>query len=433
MNTNKKIMAIITAGALAVGALAGCSSSTGKNESDVTDATDAGVNVSVSKAMVQNVETTATYTGDLVTENVAYVTSKVSAKVERVNVELGDWVNAGETLVVLDSSDFQFQKKQAQTTYDQAEASYNSALVAYNNVDGANQQTVAQLLQAVNSAEIAYNDAKTNFERQTELYEKGSISLVTYESAKSAFENATIAYEGAKNNYDIVVNTIVPGNVKSAQSGVSTAQAALDAAKISIENADRNIANTVIKAPISGYVSAKNVAVGQFASAGVALFTISDSSNLNVEIKVTESVIPHVKVGGKAKVTVSSAGIYDVETTVSMVNPVKDAVTGMYIVRVAVPNEENTLKVGMFADVTLITEQSAEDAVSILSQALILEGDKYYVYVVEDNFAEKRYVTIGVSDGEYTQITEGIEEGETVVTQGKEYLSESNNYVNIVD
>ncbi len=431
MNTNKKIAAIIMACALSVGALAGCSES--GNVTDATDATESGVNVNVSRAEVRNVETTAIYTGDIVTEDVAYVTSKVSAKVKSIKVELGDWVNAGQTLVVLDDSDFQFQKKQAQSAYDQAEAGYNSALVAYNNVDGVNRQTAAQLLQAVNVAQVAYNDAKVNFERQSELYEKGTISLATYESAKSAYENASIAYEGAQKNYEIAVTVLAPGNVESAKSAVDSAKTAVDAAAIGIENADRNIANTVITAPISGYISAKNVALGQFASAGVALFTISNTSEVYVEIKVTEAVIPHVKVGGKAKVTVSSAGIYDSECKISMVNPVKDAATGMYIVRVAVPNKDKTLKIGMFADVTIITEESAKNTICVPTESLLREGDEYYVYVVVENIAEKRFVTIGVSDGEYTQITEGIEEGEDVVTQGKEYLSESNNYVNIVD
>ncbi len=423
----KKILSLICVAALCVSVAAGC------NDANVTEATDSyGINVTTSQAVVGDIDTTATYTGSLTTDDFAFVTSKVSAKVKTINAEIGDWVNKGQVLVVLDSSDYEYQLSQAEASYAQAEAAYNSALTAQSNVGGAAEQSKAQLEQALNSAKLAYDNAKTNFDRQKQLYDMGAISLAAYENAKMTLDNARLAYESAQKNYDIMTNVITPGNHSSAQSGVETAQAAKNVASLAVNQARENIANTRITAPISGYVSQKNVANGQFASAGMTLFTISDSSDLQAEISVTEAVIPYVKVGSRALVNVTSANL-SVECEVSVVNPVKDSMTGMYTVRIAVPNEDDSLKIGMFADITLYTEQSAKNVICIPADAIMQEGDEYYVYVAEGDKAVKKVVKVGVTNGETTEITEGLQLGEAVICEGKEYLSEKNNLINVVD
>lgn len=425
---NKKAISLITAAALSLAFVSACGKAEPTTSTDIE-----GTNVTVETAALRDITTTATYTGTLTATNSANVTSKVSAKITSINVEVGDWVNKGQVLAVLDSTDYQYQLSQAEASYKQAQAAYNSAVTSKNNIGGASEQSKAQLEQALNSAKLAYDNAKTNYDRQKQLYEMGAISLAAYESAETALENARLAYETAKKSYDITVNVITPGNETSADNGVETAKAALNAASVAVSQAKQAIANTKITAPISGYISANNAVLGSFASAGMALFAISDSRELEAEINITESVIPYVKVGGKALIDISSAGLVGAEGTVTVVNPVKNTMTGMYTVRVSVPNDSDNLKVGMFADITLVTEQSCTDALSVLSSSILQEADGYYVYTISGNEATKKQVVIGVSDGEYTQIIEGIDEGDVIACEGKEYLSEKNNIVNIVE
>ncbi len=427
---SKKILSAILAGVMSISLMAGCGEkeATGEVENEA-----AKINVTVNEASVMDIETKATYTGNIITNDFAYVTSKVSAKVSDIKVDLGDYVKKGDVMVVLDSSDYQYQLSMAQATYAQAEAAYNSALTGLDNVGGVNEQTKLQLEQAVSMSKLAYEDAQKNYDRQKQLYDMGAISLAAFEGVATGLENARLAYESALQNYNIAVNVLTPGNEESAKNGVETAKAAMNAASISISQAQQNIANTVIKAPIDGYVSTKSIASGQFAAAGNPMFMVSDSDELEVEIKVTEALIPYVKVGGKAEISVSSASLYDIEGTVTLVNSIKDQATGMYIVRVKVDEENENLKIGMNADVTLITSQSIEGATAVLSQSIMQQGDEYYVYVIKDSKAEKRVVKCGVTDGVYTQIIEGVEEGEAVCAEGKEFISEANNLVNIVE
>ncbi|MDO4563382.1 MAG: efflux RND transporter periplasmic adaptor subunit [Clostridia bacterium] len=467
---NKRLIALILSVAIAALIMGGCSGNEAEEATEIS-----GTNVTVADVLLKDIFETVTYTGELMSSDEASVTSKVSAKILAVNAEIGDWVESGQLLLTLDSSDYEYQLKQAQTSYNQAAASYNQAEAGYkqaetilaqadvavsnaqigyeNVINGSNAQNAAQVQQALSQAQIAYNNAKTNFERQEQLYNMGAISLAAYESAQTALENAKIALDSAQTTYDLTMNVISPGSEASAQNNIdsaeatkksaqasldsamasmSTARAAMEAAQLSISQARDNIANTKIKAPISGYISAKNVTLGQFAAAGSPLFEINAAKELEVEIQVTESVIPYVQVGGEAVVSVGSSDIKNIPAVVTLVNPVKNSM-GMYTVRVSVPNDDSRLKIGMFADIMLITSESAENAVAVPVGAILQEDGGFYVYAVNGAAAVKTFVTTGVSDGEYTQVLSGLSAGEQVVVDGKEYISEINNEINIVN
>ncbi|MGM9937584.1 MAG: efflux RND transporter periplasmic adaptor subunit, partial [Candidatus Ornithomonoglobus sp.] len=160
---------------------------------------------------------------------------------------------------------------------------------------------------------------------------------------------------------------------------------------------------------------------------------IKNTNALMAEIEVTESVIPFIQQGTKAIIDVQSAGLEGISGVVSLVNPTKDEKTGMYTVQVDVNNDTGKLNIGMFADVTLVTEASA-NAVTIPSEAIILSGEESYVYVAsaDGKTAEKRAVTTGIETEDTTEIITGVEIGDRVIISGQDYLSEENNEINIV-
>ncbi len=454
----KKFISIALSLALTSILLTGCGETTKEEPTENAAAT----NVTVAEVQKRDISSTASYTGELTAKDRASVTSKVSAKVTTVSAEIGDKVSKGAVLAVLDASDYEYQLKQAQASYSQAQAALkqaqaglnsaqaglNSAQVSYNNVkNGSSAQAQAQLEQVLSQAKIAYNDAKTNYDRQKQLYDMGAISLVTFEGAQTALENAQLALDTAQKNYDLNKEVLTPGNEEAAKKGVETAeaavanakaavesaQAACNAASLSAEQARTNIANTRITAPISGYISAKNVSVGQFASPGVEMFSVSDTSSLEAQIQVTESIVPYLSLGGEAGISIDASGIKDLKGEITVINPVKNAQTGMYTVRVSVPNSDDKLKVGMFADVVLMTDRSAKNVAAVPAKAVLQEDEGYFVYVANGTEAEKREIVPGVSDGEYTEVKSGLDEGEKVVVDGKEYLSETNRAINIVE
>ena len=459
---NRKIICIVLC--LSLCGLCACSSGKEKNSPKAST----GVNVTVFDVKKSNIESTVVYTGNLVAAESVNVSAKVSAKAQSVRVSEGDYVTSGEVLLSLDPTDLNL-------SYQQSVAAYESALASYDAVvNSSSKQQVAQAEQAQASAQVAYEQAKINFEREKVLFENASqvkIAEQTYNDAKanyermkqlfdmggatkleldsamtslvSAEENFKTAKATASASYDNAKATlnsaeIALGNAtqnvalaqNAAEASVKTAQASVNSAKAAMDIAENSLKSTSVTAPISGYISLCNVSAGQMVTAGSPLFEISNTNIIDAEVQVTESVIPLIDVGTKAVISVESAGVIDLEGAVTSLNPVKNEATGLYTIKVSIDNSDSIVNAGMLADISLTTA-SLDNIIKIPSEALINEGDDYYVYVAKEKTAEKKKVVIGVSDENYTEILSGIGEAEMVIVDGKEYLSEKNNEINI--
>ncbi|MDD4690206.1 MAG: efflux RND transporter periplasmic adaptor subunit, partial [Eubacteriales bacterium] len=409
----KKLICIILS-AMTILSFAGCT----KEETKQTGTDSNVINVTVATVKARNITDGVTYPGELKASEDASVSSKISAKVTGVNVKLGEYVKAGTVLATLDGTDYR-------NAYNQAQAAYNSAVAAYENVaEGSSKQSEISVNQSLNMAQTNYDNALDNYNRQKQLFDIGAISQVALDSYKTQLDTAKLNLETAQRTHELTVGVTAPGSVKSAKAAVESASAALN-------TASSNLSNSSIVAPISGYVASSNIKLGQMATPGVELFAIMNYNSVDAEVSVTESAIPYITIGSKAKINVKSAGMENIEALVSVVNPVKNAKTGMYTVKVSIPNKNGKLMVGMMADITLTTD-SVKNALSVLSDA-ILEDDEgnSYVYVVEGNKAKRRDINTGVSNSKYTQVISGLSDGEKVVVTGKEYISDVNNVIKI--
>lgn len=411
----KKTAAFITAVVLTV-SLSGC----GKDKKASAPSADAtAINVSVYKAEKTSIEDTVTYTGEIKASESTVVSSKVSGIAKAVYGEVGDYVQEGEALVQIDDTDYRNQ-------YNQVKASYESALAQYNTItNGTAQQTKLQLEAALNSAKLEYNNAKINLDNQKVLYENGAISKVAYDAAVTRYESAQINLNTAQSNYDLTVGVVLNENKATAQAALNSASAALQSAKTALEN-------TVVRAPISGYISNRVANKGQMVAQGTEVVSIKSTQVVDAQINLTEAVIPLVQVGTKAIVNVKSAGAENIEGVVTTLSPVKDSRTGMYVVRVSIDNYDGLLKDGMFADITL-TLSDNPDALVIPSEAVLEDEDgNKYVYIAKKNKAKRIDVKVGIITDEYAEIASGLNEGDKVITSGKEYLSDKNNKIKIV-
>ena len=411
----KKTAAFITAVVLTV-SLSGC----GKDKKASAPSADTtAINVSVYKAEKTSIEDTVTYTGEIKASESTVVSSKVSGIAKAVYGEVGDYVQEGEALVQIDDTDYRNQ-------YNQVKASYESALAQYNTItNGTAQQTKLQLEAALNSAKLEYNNAKINLDNQKVLYENGAISKVAYDAAVTRYESAQINLNTAQSNYDLTVGVVLSENKATAQAALNSASAALQSAKTALEN-------TVVRSPISGYISNRVANKGQMVAQGTEVVSIKSTQVVDAQINLTEAVIPLVQVGTKAIVNVKSAGSENIEGVVTTLSPVKDSRTGMYVVRVSIDNYDGLLKDGMFADITL-TLSDNPDALVIPSEAVLEDEDgNKYVYIAKKNKAKRIDVKVGIITDEYAEIASGLNEGDKVITSGKEYLSDKNNKIKIV-
>jgi membrane fusion protein (multidrug efflux system) len=208
----------------------------------------------------------------------------------------------------------------------------------------------------------------------------------------------------SQNSYDTTQNS-----VELAQASVKAMQAQLDLARIAL-------ADTVVKAPLSGVVSKRHVQAGEKVAPDMPVFTIVSLRQLTLEAQVPASEVPRVKVGQEVQFKVDGFAQRSFAGKVARINPTAEAGSRSMLVYVSVDNSDSVLRGGMFAKGSITTEKSAPGAVVPIA-ALRSENGRQVVYTIEANKVVARPVTLGLrnDDEGMAQVTSGLAAGASVI------------------
>jgi RND family efflux transporter MFP subunit len=392
------------------------------------------VNVEVAKAAKGDLYDYTTVTGNIAAEKTVYVIPTLPALVENVYVEVGDYVEEDALLFDLDTSSVESQITQASAGVTSANAGVDQGNLAIQNA----QDALAQ-------AEIAYEMAKANYDmsyeqyqfavnnlaKYAQLYEEGIISEVDYEQMKLQASDSTIVLldqqllqaEQALSQAQLGVSSAVATS-QQAQAGVVQAEDGLNQAEDALED-------MTFLAPISGYITAINVSEDAYASSAQAAMTIEAMDKVMINISVTENVINKIAKGDEVEVTIESLEDKVLTGTIKTLSPSANQMTLLYDATIEVENGDHLIKPGMFANVQLSIDEKI-DAIYVESNAIVIENDVNYVYVVDANgIQEKRAVTVGLDTGIVSEIISGLSEGEEYVTSGVGFIDEET-LINVV-
>jgi Cu(I)/Ag(I) efflux system membrane fusion protein len=180
-------------------------------------------------------------------------------------------------------------------------------------------------------------------------------------------------------------------------------------------------------APADGDVIEKKIINGQRVLAGDELYRIADHSHVWVIADVTETDIPSIKVGMPVQITLRSERAEPIEGKVTFVYPELTVETRTVPVRIELPNPEQRLKTAMYADVVFSTGAMAP-VTAVPNSALIDSGSKQIVLVAKgDGRFEPRAVKLGRRGDGYAEITEGLKQGEEVVTSANFLIDAESN------
>ena len=283
------------------------------------------------------------------------VGSRVSGVLERLYVTVGDRVREGQLLAQLDSTELTAREMQAEAALDNTQA------------------------------EFAY--AKEEYERGVEL------------SAKEIIPETQFAL--MERQRDV------------AASQVRQAEANLDAARI-------QLGYTKIHAPISGVVAEVATQVGETVAASFAsptFVTIIDLERLEVWAYVDETDIGRVEVGQRAVFTVDTYAEVDFEGTVTAIRPmaeIQDAVVNYVTVIEITPGHGKILRPEMTTTVNIELERR-DDVVAVPNGAVRWDADGAYVLVLQNAERVRRSIRVGYRGREYSEVLEGVGEGERII------------------
>lgn len=197
----------------------------------------------------------------------------------------------------------------------------------------------------------------------------------------------------------------------------------LSAAQIDqIERTQKPVEHMPILSPVSGYVVEKNVFEGAAVVPGQMLFRVADLSTIWVEADVYEADLGAVRVGQRAKVTMSYMPGRELEGTISYVYPWLDPSTRTGKVRIELPNPNHELKPEMYANVHLVSDRGMQ--LMVPESSVIQTGPRQLVFVdLGDGRFEPRPIRAGGRSDGWIEVLEGLREGDRVVTAANFMIS----------
>jgi cobalt-zinc-cadmium efflux system membrane fusion protein len=315
--------------------------------------------------------------------HLARIKPTARGRIETVNVTGGDRVVAGQRLAVLDN----FDLSAAHSRVLSAEAALN--------------QAKAQLAAAGAAYDRAANLIRSDLVTQAEL-EARRATVATMEAGLRTKEAELRQYHEEEAR-------LLPVRPAAAGSGSSSDQPPADS-------------RGAIVAPFAGVVDSVSVATGEIVDPATPIFTVSDLSTVWVQADVAEKDLGAVKVGDAVEVRVSAFPGRVFAGRVTYIPDQIESATGMAKVRCEVPNLDGSLRVNMFATVTILSPQDG-DAVLVPSTSLQEVNKQSVVFVpAGDGKFTWRPVHTGLVANGKTQITSGLAAGTPVVGEGSYWL-----------
>jgi len=281
---------------------------------------------------------------------------------------------------------------------------------------------------------VAYNDVAILSETSgrvvkilTEVgdYKQAGSVLVEVDSElkEASYKAAKVAYEKAKKDlerYEALYkeNSISDSQIEQARWSYQTAEAQYIVSK-------RQFTDTKITTPISGIVTARYVNVGSMvmgAPQATLVANVIDISRLKVKVNVAEKDVIRLKVGEKVDVTtdvfpgeVFTGSIFSISS--------KGDEGHTYPVEVELKNSKQQLKAGMFGRVNFMPKSSG-NLIVIPRESIVGSIKDAKLFIVNNNVAKVRSVVVGKEIGKNVEILSGLQEGELVVLNGQNNLSD---------
>lgn len=327
-------------------------------------------------------------------ESVLY--AKVTGYLKSISVDTGDWLKPGELVGEIEAPEMQ------------------ADLARYK----------AELLRA--SAE--WNKARAEASR-----------------ARAEVKVASIDLERARKGREKAADLVMPQTVDDAQARREKAEAELDLAlakqeaakadqaviQAQLERTEVLLRYARITAPFSGAVTKRWVDPGALVPAASAsssprssaIITLTDFSKVRVQMAVPETEIALVKNGLPARVTADAALGRGFDGRVTRFARALDEATKTMMAEIELPNPTGELRPGMFVSVRLALEQKA-DVLTVPAEALVVEKKRTFVFAVVQGKARKIEVKTGFNDGITVEILAGLHVDDSVITAGKQAVSD---------
>ncbi|WP_082491806.1 efflux RND transporter periplasmic adaptor subunit [Duganella sp. Leaf126] len=354
-----------------------------------------GKRVESATVTLRKLSTSVLASGTLAFQEQVQLSPEVIGKVTRILVKEGDHVTPGQELLLIDEKAYRAEVEQQEAA-------------------------VRQQRLNIQQQDIALANQKDQLDRKKDLNQRGYITKPQLEDAQFSYDRARL-------------------DLRISQENLAQAEAVLRQSR-------ERLAKTIIRAPLSGTVTAVDIKLGETAVAsqigipGASMMTIANTDSLMAEVNVDEADMSSFNLDSKVALYVSAypdAPLQGKVRSISM-QPRKPSEAGAnaqgktYSVKVSLQQPEGIrLRPGMTFRAEIYAEQAGQ-LLTVPVQAVLSNNDENgggqegskrrapevvnYVFVNNGGVAEKRLVKLGVSNDQYQAIVNGLRQDETVVT-----------------
>jgi multidrug efflux system membrane fusion protein len=316
------------------------------------------------------------------------VKAQVAGEITKVSFKEGDFVTAGQELFTIDPRPYAVALAQAEANLARAEAE------------------VSEARSNVQRSQVEARNAQTELERNRTLLERGMVTQAEFDQTRTAAESMQ-AGVGA-----------VEASVRSGQEGIRAAQAAIDQAKLSLEYC-------TIRAPIDGRTGSLLTHQGNLVRQNDTepMVVLTQTKPIYVSFTLPEKELPAVRqrmAEGAPEVRAFVPGQEDqsVAGTLTFIDNTVDPETSTIRLKGTFDNADEKLWPGQYLECAVVLG-IRQGAVTVPAQAVQSGQQGSYVYVVgAANKAELRLVRTGVANRGSLEVVEGVQAGESVVTEG---------------
>ena len=316
----------------------------------------------------KNMIDTITVVGNLVGAATVDAVPRGQGRLDAVYVKLGDPVRRGQAIAKIEDREIVEQIKQAEATLNVSQATIR--------------QRQADLKLAQN-----------NMERSKSLYERDLLPRQTFDDTDARYQ--------------------------AAQAQLELSMAQLEQTRSRLDELKINLQNTIITAPVEGFIGKRTLDPGASVGANTSFMSVVDIRTVRLVINVVEKDLRRIHQGTAVEVEVDAYPGENFLGRVARLAPILDPATRTAQVEIEIPNGTYRLKPGMYARARFTVEQHDNTLVVPTLAVVDLQG-KIGVWVPADEGDNPVFnpVTTGIEQQDFTEITNGVKDGQRIITTG---------------
>ena len=353
-------------------------------------------------------------TGYIVAAHKIEVAAKVVGKVKWIGVDKGDRVTEGQVLVRLEDDEYQAQLLQAKGNLVSLQAKLAEA------VNGSRPEEIAAALANVRTAQSDLDNAKITLDRNRLLLKDGVVALQVVDDAQARYDNALHRVNSLQKSYELV-------KLGPRQEQIDSLRGQVDQARGALVYAETNLANTVIRAPVTGTILERAVEKGEFVTTSFVgdrgakgyVVSLADLNDLQVELDIAQNDFAKLHAGQHGAVTTDAFPDRKYDGFIKEISPEANRQKATVQVKVKVSQPDSYLRPEMNASVAFASDGKAgappaarRRSPSCSSPSAIRDGA---VFVLLDGKAIRRSVKTGATSPQGVRVEEGLVGGEDLI------------------